>query len=130
MKKLSAALLIVILTVSSRAGELPRSFEQAAVLGDAQEKQPTAREYVRDKLMPYYQEKYSGIFQSCLTTHPRNRSPFSFVVAIGKDGRVLRVYIDHETEIFACVRQSLREDKFPDPPLAPYYMHVSMSFPE
>jgi hypothetical protein len=131
MKKLSAALLIVVMTVSSRAGELPSSFEQAAALADSQEKQPAARGYVQDKLMPYYQEKYGPIFQSCLASAARRDvSPFSFVVAIGRDGRVLRVYIDHESKIFACLRQTLQQDKFPAPPLAPYYMHISMSFPE
>jgi hypothetical protein len=131
MKKLSTALLIVVMTVSSRAGELPSSFEQAVALEKAQDKQPAARGYHRDKLMPYYEEKYGPIFQSCLaSTHQRDMSPISFVVAIGKDGRVLRVYMDHETKISACVQQTLQRDKFPAPPLAPYYMHVSMSFPE
>ena len=80
-------------------------------------------------LMPYYEKKYSPVFQSCLasTDHP-DTSPFSFVAAIGKDGRVLRLYIDHETNIFACVRQTLQKEEFPHPPLSPYYMHISMSF--
>ncbi len=61
------------------------------------------------------------------TDHP-DTSPFSFVVAIGKDGRVLRLYIDHETNIFTCVRQTLQQDEFPHPLAAPHYFHVSMSF--
>jgi hypothetical protein len=76
-------------------------------------------------------KKYSPVFQSCLTStdHP-DTSPFSFVVAFGKDGRVLRLYTDHETNIFACVRKTLQQDEFPHPPLSPYYMHISMSFPK
>jgi len=40
----------------------------------------------------------------------------------------MRLYTDHETNIFACVRQTLQKDEFPNPPFSPYYMHVSMSF--
>ena len=79
--------------------------------------------------MPYYQQKYSPVFQSCLasTDHP-DTSAFSFVVAIRADGRVLRLYTDHETNIFACVRQTLQKDEFPHPPVSPYYMRLSMNF--
>jgi hypothetical protein len=128
MKKLCTIVFISLLTTSCRAGELARSFKQAAALADAQEKEPE-RAYVQRDLKPYYEKKYSPIFQSCLasTDHP-DTSPFSFVVAIGKDGRVLRVYIDHETNVFACVRKTLQQDEFPLPPISPYYMHFSMSF--
>jgi len=90
------------------------SFKQAAALGDAQEKERNAQAYIHLDLMPYYQKKYSPVFLSCLasTDHP-DTSPFSFVAAIGKDGRVLRLYVDHETNIFACVRQSLQQEEFP-----------------
>jgi hypothetical protein len=129
MKKLYAIVFIFLLANSGRAGELASSFEQAAALGDAQEKERTAQAYIHLDLKPYYQKKYSPVFLSCLasTDHP-DTSAFSFVVAIGKDGRVLRLYVDHETNIFACVRQRLQQEEFPHPPLPPYYMHVSMNF--
>jgi hypothetical protein len=131
MKKLYTMVLISLLATSGRAGGIANSFKQAAALGDAQEKQPAARAYLKLDLMPYYQKKYSPVFQSCLaSTDQPDTTPFSFVVAIGKDGRVLRLYIDHETNIFACVRQTLQQDEFPQPPLSPFYMHVSMSFPK
>ena len=57
-------------------------------------------------------------------------SPVSFVVVVGKDGHVLRLYVEHETNTFACVRQTLQQGKFPAPPHFPYYMHISMSFQE
>jgi len=85
--------------------------------------------YIHLDLMPYYQKTYSPVFQSCLksTDHP-DTSPFSFVAAIGKDGHVLRLYIDHDTNVYECVRQTLEKDEFPHPPRPPYYMRVSMSF--
>jgi hypothetical protein len=129
MKKLYAIVLISFLTTAGRADDLASSFKQAAALADAQEKERAAQAYIHLDLKPYYEKKYSPVFQSCLasTDHP-DTSPFSFVVAIGKDGRVLQLYIDHETNIFACVRQTLQQDEFPHPPVAPHYFHVSMSF--
>src|ERR1700751_3343570 len=129
MKKLYAIVLISLRATSGRAIELASSFKQAAALGDAQEKERATQAYIHLDLTPYYQKKYSPVFQSCLTStdHP-DTSPFSFVAAIGKDGRVLRLYIDHETNIYACVRQTLQQDEFPHPPVAPHYFHVSMRF--
>jgi hypothetical protein len=129
MKKLYAIVLFSLLTTAGRADDLATSFKQAAALGDAQEKERATQAYIHLDLTPYYQKKYSPIFLSCLksTEHP-DTSSFSFVAAIGKDGHVLRLYIDHETNIYACVRKTLQKEEFPHPPLSPYYMHVSMSF--
>jgi hypothetical protein len=129
MKKLCTIVFISLLTISSRAGDLASSFKQAAALADAQGQERAAQAYIHLDLMPYYQKKYSPVFQSCLaSTDHADTSPFSFVAAIGKNGRVLRLYIDHETNIFACVRQTLQQDEFPHPPVSPDYLHVSMSF--
>jgi hypothetical protein len=128
MKKLYAIVLISLLTTAGRADDLATSFKQAAALGDAQEKEPAARAY-KLEVGAYYQQKYSPVFLSCLKSTDRpDTSPFSFVAAIGKDGHVLRLYIDHETKIYACVRETLQKEEFPHPPLFPYYMHISMSF--
>jgi len=129
MKKIYTIVFVFLLTTSCSAGELASSFKQAAALGDVQEKERGTQAYIHLDLMPYYQKKYSPVFQSCLTStdHP-DKSPFSFVAAIGKGGRVLRLYINHETNIYACVRQTLQQDEFPHPPLSPYYLPVSMNF--
>lgn len=130
MRKFYAIALIAFLTTSSRAADLAGSFKQAAALADAQDVTDRAtRIYAEIDLRDYYQEKYLPIFQSCLksTDHP-NTSTFSFVIAIGADGHVLRLYADHETNMLACVRPTLLEDEFPHPPFAPYYMHNTMNF--
>ena len=131
MKELYAIVFIALLMTSCRASNLVGSFEQAAALGDAQEKEPAVQVFLQRDLKPYYKKKYSPVFQSCLasTDHP-DSSSFSFVAAIGRDGRVLRLYIDRETNIFNCVRQTLQRDEFPRPPLSPYYFHITMSFPK
>jgi len=127
--KLYAIVLISFLATAGKADDLAASFKQAAALGDAQEKERATQAYIHLDLMPYYKKKYWPVFQSCLaSTYHADTSPFSFVAAIGKDGRVLRLYVDRETNIYACVRQTLQKDEFPQPPTSPYYLHVSMSF--
>jgi hypothetical protein len=129
MKRLHSILLILLLTTSSLAIDLARSFKEAAALAVAQDKDRATRIYSAIDLHDYYQQKYGPIMSSCLksTDHP-DTSPFEFIAAIGKDGRVLRLYIDHATNIYACVRPRLEKDEFPHPPAAPYYLHVSMTF--
>jgi hypothetical protein len=129
MKRFCALVLISLLTTAVRAGELAGSFKQAADLAEAQDKIDAAIIYQHRELTPYYQKKYAPVFQACLkSTENRDTSSFSFVAAIGKDGHVLRFYVDHETNIYACVRETLQKDEFPHPPFSPYYMRISMSF--
>jgi hypothetical protein len=129
MTRLYTIVLILLLTASSRAGDLASSFKAAVALADTEDKDRASRIYADIDLKDYYQRKYFPVFQSCLksTEHP-DPSTFSFVVAIGTDGRVLRLYTDHETNVLACVRPTLLKDGFPHPPFAPYYMHIVMSF--
>ena len=123
-------LFVLLLTTSGLAGDLATSFQQAVALADAED-QPAAETYEKNALMPYWKQKYFPIFQSCISPdkHP-DTSPFSFVAALGADGRVMRLYVDHETSVFACVRQTLQKDEFPHPPVSPYYWHISMTFGE
>jgi hypothetical protein len=129
MTKLYSIIFISLLTTSSIAGDLASSFEQASALALVQGKDPAAQAYRSSDLMPYYQQKYFPLFQSCLkTTEHADTSSFTFIAAIGKDGRVLQLYTDHETNIFACVRQTLQKDEFPHPPVSPFYICVKMNF--
>jgi hypothetical protein len=130
MKKLYSIVLIFLLTAFSIAGTLASSFKEAVALADT-DKDRATRIYAEIDLRDYYQQKYMPVFQSCLksTEHP-DTSTFSFVVAIGTNGRALRFYADHETNILACVRPTLLKDEFPHPPFAPYYMHMTMNFPK
>jgi len=101
MKKLFAIALIFLLSTAVRAHDLPTSFKQAAALGEAQQKERSLQAYIHLDLTPYYQKKYSPVFLACLksTDHP-DKSTFSFIAAIGKDGHVLRLYVDQETNIY------------------------------
>lgn len=129
MKKLYSIVLIFLLTTLSIASDLANSFKEAVALAKTEDKDRATRIYSEIDLRNYYQQKYMPIFQSCLksTEHP-DPATFSFVVAIGTNGRVLRLYSDHETNMLACIRPTLLKDEFPHPPFAPYYMHVTMNF--
>lgn len=98
------------------ASELARSFKEAAALAGAQDKDRATRIYSQIDLHDYYEQKYSPIFGSCLksTDHP-DTSPFSFVVAIGADGRVLRLYIDHETNSLRLCAADARKGRISPP---------------
>lgn len=130
MKKIYSILFIVVLLTSSgMAGDLAASFKEAAALAKTEDKDRAKRIYSEIDLKDYYQQKYFPIFQSCLksTDHP-DMSTFSFVIAIGTDGHVLRLYVDQETNIYRCVQKTLEKDQFPRPPASPYYQHVTMNF--
>jgi len=129
MNTLYAIALTCLLTTASVAANLPSSFKDAVALADKQDKDRdrATRIYDAIDLNDYYQKKYIPLFQSCLKSKDDTTS-VSFVAAIGADGRVLRLYTDHENTTFACVRPTLQNDEFPHPPFAPYYMHMTMNF--
>ena len=130
MKALHTMALISLLTTATIAANPPSSFKEAVALADKQDndRDRATRIYDAVDLKDYYEKKYIPLFQSCLTSTKADSSSVSFVAAIGTDGHVLRLYADHETSIFACVRPTLQKDQFPRPPFAPYYMHMTMNF--
>lgn len=129
MKKLGAIVLVSLLATTGRASDLATTFDEAVALAENQNKDRASRAYDALDFKPYYQQKYGPLLVSCLNSADQpDTSTFSFVVAIGKDGHVLRLYVDHETNMFACVKKTLKDDKFPAPPHAPYYNQISMRF--
>lgn len=121
--------IVCLLAICCGASDLAKSFQEAAALADAQESAIATRDYFRGTLLPYYAQKYGPVLQSCFTKLSQpDDGPFSFVAAIAADGRITRLYNDHETNIFACLRESIKKDLFPNPPVVPYYLHVDMKF--
>jgi len=114
---------------AASAADLAASYQQAVVLSAAQDKAPATHDYLQEVLLPYYEPKYESVFQSCLSTvsHPDYGS-FSFVVAIGDDGHVLRIYEERTTNIFRCALDTLKADTFPAPPESPFYLDIGMRF--
>jgi len=108
---------------------LPATLGEAKKLGDQQENADATRDYHRKTLMPYFGNKYAGIFKQCFDTiaKPDDRA-FTFVAAINSDGGVVKVYRDLETNIFQCMNDKLIKDRFPKPPVAPFFLSVEMKF--
>lgn len=128
-RSLAFAGLLSLFVLPAIADDLPKSFEEAAALGDAQERAASTKDYFSQTLMPYYGQKYAGVLQSCFTTVAKpDGTPFAFVAAIGTDGRIVRLYHHGETNIFICMRDALEKDVFPPPPTSPYYLHIAMNF--
>jgi hypothetical protein len=127
MRKIRLAIIVLACIASSAASDLPASFQQAVDLAKTQQNLPGVKEYSRDRLRPYWQRKMDTIFQACYKTvdHP-DPSGFAFVAAIDADGRVLRVYANHETNLGQCVLIAVKAEQFPAPPESPYYFQVNM----
>lgn len=125
------ALLIVILVTSipAVASDLPATFEQALEHATAQANIASLKEYERDRVMPYWQQRMGPIFQACFKTVDHiDSSSFTFVAAIGADGKVLRVYVDHDTNLYECMLATLHIEQFPAPPESPFYLRINMRF--
>jgi len=121
--------LAVVFITPAFADELANTFEEAAARGDAQEAGFSTKDYFMETLLPYYGRKYPPVIQSCLAADSgKGNIPLSFVAAIGADGRVVRVFGKRESPMFVCMRDALRADLFPKPPVSPYYLHIEMNF--
>lgn len=121
--------MVLFASVAASASDLATTYQQAASLADAQEKAAATRDYFTQVLLPSYGQKYAPVFQACFASVKQPDSgPFSFVAAIGINGRVVRVYEAQQTNISLCVLDTLKNDAFPAPPESPFYLHIAMKF--
>lgn len=108
---------------------LAGSYVEAQELGRRDESAEATRDYHRNVLLPEFSQRYRAHFKECTSSVPQPEStPFSFVAAIGADGRVLRLWSDRSTNVFQCVRGKLLFDRFTPPPRAPFYLYIHMRF--
>jgi hypothetical protein len=108
---------------------LAGSYIEAQELGRRDESAEATRDYHRNVLLPQFSQAYRGHFRECTASVPQPEStPFSFVAAIGADGRVLRIWSDRSTNVYQCVRGRLLFDRFPAPPRSPFYLYIHMRF--
>jgi hypothetical protein len=129
MKALRIIGTIILAAIPATANDVAGSFREAVVQAEAQETAAGTRDYFSRVLLPYYGQKYAPVLQSCFARVPQpDGGAFSFVAAIGPDGRVVRFYDDHETNISRCLSEAVKVDVFPTPPQSPYYLHIDMKF--
>ena len=108
---------------------LAGSYVEAQELGRRDEADDATRDYHRTVLLPQFSQIYRAHLRECTASVPQPEStPFSFVAALGADGRVLRVWSDRSTNVYQCVRGRLLFDRFTAPPRAPFYLYIHMRF--
>ena len=129
MQNKSLLALILIFFQLSCAKQLVDTFQEAKSIGSSLETDIEIKIHHYNKLIPYFVENYSRVLMECIekTKNPDN-SPFEMVIALGKDGKVLKLYKNHETNISKCLFTTLENDSFPKPTLSPYYLYISMNF--
>jgi len=124
-----AAFSIDVLAQGPATDGLAASYVEAQELGRRDESADATRDYHRDVLLPEFSQRYRAHFRECTATVAEPEStPFSFVAAIGSDGRVIRLWSDRSTNVYQCVRGKLLFDRFPAPPRAPFYLYIHMRF--
>ena len=104
------------------------TYESARVLSAEHTAEPKGREYQQGAFFPHYAKQHSKTLQACFRDLPSpDRSPFAFVAVLAADGRIERVYLDHETNVAACLRTALLADRAPAPPFAGFHVAVDMN---
>lgn len=132
--KLQAAILAVlawllVLTPSAANDPVANSYVEAQELGRRDEKDPSTVEYHSKVLLPQFGARYRAHLRECQSALPQpDQTPFSFVAALGADGRVLKLWSDRSPPVYSCVRGRLLFDQFPAPPRAPFYLYIHMRF--
>ena len=111
------------------ADALVSSYVEAQERGRQDESDEATRDYHRNVLLPEFSQRYRLHFRECTASVAQpESSPFSFVAAVGADGRVLRLWSDRSTNVYQCVRGRLMFDRFTPPPRAPFYLYIHMRF--
>lgn len=126
-----AALAALVLPSPASAADvaMPESFVEAQERGRSDEADPKFTEYHRNTLLPAFTQRYRNHLKECQAALPQpDKTPFSFVVAIADDGRVLRLWSDRSAPIYTCVRGRLMFERMPPPPRAPFYLYIHMRF--
>lgn len=111
------------------AAQPASSYVEAQELGRRDESDPATLDYHRNVLLPEFGTRYRTLLRECQAGLPEpDTTPFSFVVAIGADGRVLRLWSDRSPPVYSCLRGRLMFERFPAPPRAPFHLYMHMRF--
>lgn len=108
---------------------LAGSYLEAQELGRRDETDPQTLAYHRDVLLPEFGTSYRKWLRECQAALPEpDKTPYSFVAAIGVDGSVQRIWSDRSAPVFACLRGHLIFERFSPPPRAPFYLYIHVRF--
>jgi hypothetical protein len=125
----SFMLAAIVFSTPAGAEPLASSYLEAQEFGRRDEADPRTVEYHRNLLLPQFSQRYRALLRECQASLPQpDPSPFSFVAAIGEDGRVLKLWSDRSPPVYSCVRGRLLFERFAPPPRAPFYLYIHMRF--
>lgn len=125
----SFMLAAMVFSLPAGAEPLASSYVEAQEFGRRDEADPKTVEYHRNLLLPQFSQRYRALLRECQASLPQpDPSPFSFVAAIGEDGRVLKLWSDRSPPVYSCVRGRLLFERFAPPPRAPFYLYIHMRF--
>jgi hypothetical protein len=125
----SFMLAAMVFSMPAVAEPLASSYLEAQEFGRRDEADPKTLEYHRNLLLPQFSQRYRALLRECQASLPQpDPSPFSFVAAIGEDGRVLKLWSDRSPPVYSCVRGRLLFERFAPPPRAPFYLYIHMRF--
>jgi hypothetical protein len=113
---------------AARAQALPATFEEALQLAQQRNKSAPTLEYHRGPFMAYFGPRYAAVFNDCMRTHPL-RERLVFVLALDAEGKLARVYSNHASPLVRCAEDQLARDRFPRPPVAPYFTEFRIEMP-
>jgi hypothetical protein len=109
--------------------QLAGSYVEAQELGRRDESDPQTVEYHRNVLLPEFGTRYRKWLKECQAALPEpDKTPYSFVVAIGEHGNVQRLWSDRAAPVFSCLRGHLLFERFTPPPRAPFYLYIHVRF--
>jgi hypothetical protein len=120
---------LLVLTPGAANDPVASSYVEAQELGRRDEKDPLTVDYHSKVLLPQFGARYRAHLRECQSALPQpDQTPFSFVAALGADGRVLKLWSDRSAPVYSCVRGRLLFDQFPPPPRAPFYLYIHQRF--
>jgi hypothetical protein len=115
--------------VAAQVAGLAGSYVEAQELGRRDEADPQTVDFHRNVLLPEFSARYRALLRTCQSALPQpDPTPFSFVVALGSQGEVLRVWSDRAPPVYGCLRGRLLFERFSPPPRAPFYLYIHMRF--
>jgi hypothetical protein len=115
--------------VGAQVAGLAATYVEAQDAGRRDESDPQTVEYHRNVLLPEFSGRYRALLRDCQAALPQpDKTPFSFVAAIGEDGSVLRLWSDRSAPVYPCLRGRLMFERFSPPPRAPFYLYIHVRF--
>ena len=127
--RVATTLILVAGPVAAQDNGLAASYVEAQQLGRRDESDATTAGYHREVLLPQFSGRYRELLRECQSALPQpDRTPFSFVAALGADGEVLKLWSDRSPPVYSCVRGRLIFERFAAPPRAPFYLYIHMRF--